>query len=217
MPAKENYIPTPDAQLYRWARKVIVAVAADTPGFAASTETVAAVQAKQTTFDTSFNGMISRRDAAEDATIPKNQSRKEFKAVIRSNAGPIVGDRQKLSAGLPVYAIQPTRLNIHSQAPEARINPARLMTEFRFNDPQSPNGNYRPYGVTAIEIIGFIGDEPPTSLNDYVTMGAATCMRHVINFKVGDGGKKGWFRFRWVGTHGEVGTWSPQYESVIWP
>ena len=56
----------------------------------------------------------------------------------------------------------------------------------------------------------------PVSMDQYQTMGVATRMVHAIDFNVEDGGKSIWYRFRWIGTRGEVGTWSDVVSAKIW-
>ncbi len=123
---------------------------------------------------------------------------------------------EKQQAGLPVHDTKPSPMPFPTNSPTALITASELRNVIRFSDPEFPSRGHRPRGVMSIEIIAHIGDTAPVSMDQYLTMGVATRMVHAINFNFEDGGKSIWYRFRWIGTRGEVGTWSNVVSAMIW-
>ena len=216
-----SYIPATDAEFHVWAQNLVTKVASEPAVYGLKPETVTALQATEATFDTSFSGAMQQRDAAKGAVILKNQSRKQFEEMIRTvvrqiQANPDVPDSEKVEAGLPVHDNQPSPMPFPTNSPTALITASALRNVIRFADPNHPTRSYRPRGVMSIEIIAHIGDTAPVSMAQYLPLGVATRMIHPITFGVEDGGKSIWYRFRWIGTRGEVGSWSDSFSATIW-
>lgn len=217
----KDFVPSSDAEFFQWAQQLVSTVAKDPAAYGIAADELTDVQGKETTFDTSYVGMIEQRDAAKAATSQKNEARKTFEESIRVLAkqiqsNPNVDVQQKLAAGLPAHDNKPTPRTIPTNSPDVLINANRLRHEFRFSDPDFPSRGSRPSGVISIEISAFIGEEAPTDVEQFHSLGVSTRMKHSIDFPVSDGGKGIWYRFRWIGTRGELGTWSALHEAKIW-
>ncbi len=127
-----------------------------------------------------------------------------------------VTDALKLDAGLLVHDTQPSPIPMPTNPPAAIIEtPNVLENLIRLSDSEFPHRRRRPRGVLGCDIVGFVGNTEPTDMNAFHSMGMATRMTHVVNFDVANGGKTVWYRFRWIGTRGQVGGWSILYSSLI--
>ncbi len=216
-----NYIPTKDGDFAVWARNLVATVAADPSVYGLTAADVTELQSGESNFDSSFNGMVQQRDAARAATNIKATSRKSFEEMIRDytrqiQANPKVTDSLKLDAGLPVHDNQPSPIPMPANPPAAIIEtPNVLENLIRLSDSAFPHRRRRPTGVLGCEIVGVVSDTEPTSMKEFHSMGLATRMNHVVTFDVTDGGKTVWYRFRWVGTRGQIGSWSIQYSASI--
>ena len=216
-----SFIPPRDAEFNAFANNFAAAVEAKPESYGLTAADAALLKTEIETWDSSYAGMIQKRDQAKSATEAKDAARTKVEALIRTyskqiQADPDVGNTEKLDAGLPIHSNTRSPKPSPTTAPYAVIESTNVREHtIRMTDPSQPTRRSRPDNVKAIEILCFIGEEHPSNINQFHTIGLSSRMKFTHAFPMDDAGKTVWYLFRYVGTRNEFGPESSQYSAII--
>ena len=216
-----DFIPNRDSDFNVWAHAFLTSVEAEPTEYGLTAADITTLQTTVAEWDTSYNEMHQKRDAAKGATVGKMESRSLLEELLRNyarqiQADPKVSDELKADAGLKVHSSSRTPVPDPTTAPVISIDAGTIQQHFlRFTDSISPNSLSRPRGVFGVVIFYHIGTTAPVDDEQFVLHSTATRMKATINFSNADGGKTAWYRTRYINTRGVLGPWSAVYSSTI--
>ncbi len=207
-----DYLPSREGELLTWATTF--------GGHITATPTDFGLDAAQATaFDTLLNAYRTAYDTANDnatrtpsSIIAKNDAKDALVANARLlaaivQATPGVTNIQKSDLGLTVRDTEPTPVPPPGQPPALEIVSAVARTvRIKLHDVKSGTSRGKPAGVTGAAVFSFVGDTPPTSLDDWKFETNTT--KTIIDIEFSDtlpNGSQVWLTAFWFNTKTQSG------------
>lgn len=171
-----------------------------------------------------FESLLDQWDAIQlqEAGIVtgKNTARTNLLAKLRARRNRLYADTSLdeatlASANLPPRDKIKTDAPAPSTAPIGWVDYGKLKHIIRFRDSATPDKKAKPDGMRGCEIWYFIGDDPPTSEDDYAYLATDSSTPYTVMYEMKDAGKTVFYQLRWLSNSGERGEWSDTIEATI--
>ncbi|MEZ6132523.1 MAG: hypothetical protein R3C59_27985 [Planctomycetaceae bacterium] len=218
---KTSFIPPAEGNFDAFVRQFVNQVAADPTEYEVSAERVKALQTQLADWDKKYAAAVKARDAAKAATESKDEARRTLEETVRSVAKLIqandeITNAARDAAGLPIHKTSRTPVPVPHTFPTGTvIGSDRLELTLMYSDVATPTRKARPHGVRGCEVYVAVGENPPTSPEDYRFVAFSTRTPELIKFKSDEGGQTANILLRWVNTKGESGPWSQPIMATI--
>ena len=213
-----DYIPKKDSELVTWSANFTAAVAANAQAWDVPAGEVTALQ----TAGASFAALYAQTGSpAKNSVIvaEKNAARKTLTAKIRELAGfrlknPVITGAQRITLGLHVRDITPSRIPAPGSRPELDID----AVDFRrlkivFHDMNSTS-KAKPYGVNGAVIIYSVLGASPAGPGALTRSVPATRTPHILEF-TGKERKTVYAAVCRQNKKGEKGPWSEIKSAIV--
>ncbi len=216
-----NYMPRSDADFNNWQGNFIATLTNYLTDLGLTAEEITPITTAQTTWTTAYNNHIAAQSAAESARQDKDDSRKQYKSLLRQlvnqlQVNPQMTDAMRQGLGITVSKSTASSLGEPTTRPIPRVElKGRYQLEIHFVDETTPTRKAKPSGVMGSEIWLKIGDPPPTDPQELTFVALDTATPYVMEFKGEDVGKTAYFMLRWVNRKGESGPWSQTVSMMI--
>lgn len=216
-----DYIPHSDADFDLWRGGFDKYLKDNLAALGLTAGDINALSSLQTAWESALGDYLNKRAQADAALQVKNASRESLEEAVRAlvrqlQANPATTDEQRAGLGVTIPDETRTRSPIPATIPIAQIDTSTpLQHSIDFRDAQTPNRRAKPDGYRGCQIWRFIGEQPPTSLDQYKYAATDSSTPYVLHFDLEDAGKTVHYRLRWVNTRDEPGPWSEPLTATI--
>jgi len=182
---------------------------------------VAAVQAVQATWVTTYGVAKVKNNRTPNNTSAKNIAKKAFRKTLRSTAkqylmfNPLVTDLQREAMGITVPKTTRSHTPLPETSPLISVKVVDFFKlKFTFRVPNFDPGDAsraKPAGVDRVALRGKIGGTAPVVLEDYNLYQDSGRITIILTFAQADRGKQFYFTGAWKSKSGVIqfSNWSP--------
>lgn len=206
---RTSFIPSTDNGLRAFGLNFSTRISADPESFGLSSDHAAQFSAAFEAFSSSL-AACTPAHRSKTLVMRKNQDRENLKIILRSLAGMVkstltVSASQKALLGLSVPSARVTVPPPQTKPVLKVVGVQGHTVKIRLHDLEVPRRG-KPRGVSGATIFTFIGDEPPTNINDWDYRGSTTRASAEITFKSSiPPFTKVWLAACWFNTKAETG------------
>jgi len=203
-----------EAEVDKFQKQFVTAVAADPTKYGLLKDDVAALEAAQAAWDMAYAAHIKAQETARAATQTKDSARAKLETVIRSAARKLNGSTDvdnalRASVGLAPHASTRSAIGAPTTRPLGRTEAkGRFTLVLHFVDEETPKRVAKPEGAQGCQIWSHVGDTAPLDPAGYSFVALDTRTPYADEHAAEDAGKTVSYLLRWQNAKGEPGPWS---------
>jgi hypothetical protein len=216
-----DFLPTRDGLLLTFAQDFSAKITSNPTSYSFTAAQATLLANAVSAYETSYGLATDPATKTKGTVIDKDLKRALLKATLRSyarqiQANPSVTAQQKTDLGLPVRDAEPsTRPAPNTQPVGSVVGIVNNDVMTQWFDQLTPTRRARPVGYAGLAIYSYVGENPPSDIEQWRHEGLATTSRFTIGFNPGDAGKKITIVARWYSYKGEFGPLSTPITTVI--
>ena len=184
-----------------------------------SAETLALFNEKFALWEANWELHENQDTRTETINLEKDNLRDEIEPIVRdiqnkADTSDNVTSQDRVTLQIPERD-SPSSIPAPAVAPDITIEKREhRQNTIRFHNPIDPDTNAKPHGVDSIEVVQFIGDNPPVE-DEWINIGSTGRFLFKINYEAADVKKEAHIAARYRNPKGELGPWSDTITVVI--
>lgn len=215
-----NYIPVNEAQFASWLGNLSTGVDAHKGSLNLNAVAITSLSAIQTSYQQAFDEEEAARinyEAKRQARITLHeQAEAQARAIVRMvQADPNTTDEMRAELQIPIRDKTQTPASPIKTRPVITIDfSQRRQHDLDFRDSETPTRRARPANTKGCEFRSYVGDAPPTGLDQFKYVDTDTSTPLTVKYGDEDAGKTAYYVGRWVNDE-EKGPWSETVSATI--
>jgi hypothetical protein len=216
-----DYIPQADEKFLKWATILIRNLGKSLERFGFPKKQYELLAKLLEVFTRKMERATSPGTRTSVAIRIKNRARQALKKAIRQAVkeylahNHLLSESDRVELGLPVYDKKPTPAPSISSHPMVSVDihqSQRHTLKVRDSETRSKS---KPAHAAGFEIWRKIGAPAPKTDSEWQLVELALHSPHTLDYHLEERGQWVYYRFRWVNTRGEKGTWSSDRSAII--
>lgn len=174
-----TYLPATDSGLLNWVTNFSTIINLNPPTYGLEVEEAAAYGALRDDYAAKYTAAVDPATRGGATVLAKNQSKKVIitesrKLAMFVTTQPTVTDEQRYDLGLTVKDTDPTPVPVPDTSPTIDVLAVEGWTvNFRLHNGDSTK-RAKPEGVRGATMFSYVGEQPPSSIDDWKFEGSIT-------------------------------------------